>query len=591
MRFGSLLTRPGCFRVGRYTVGCGEVKRTAPTLVTVTQRDYTGVLYSTVSGKRGGSAWWDSGRSANRAEESGLDRDLGGIRMVWGQCRYYGSSVKPPRSNQFKVVDENDLSVFSSILSGSTDYHSCQHMVLPEGDAYEQHNEDWQGKHFGHSACVLKPTSTEQVSQIMAHCYSNQIAVVPQGGNTGLVGGSVPVHDEVIVNLSLMDKVLDFNSVTGVVHCESGCILEKLDAHLQSQGFIMPLELGSKGSCEIGGNLSTNAGGLRLLRYGSLHANILGLEVVLPDGKVVNFGNGHRKDNTGYHLQHLFVGGEGTLGIITKCYILAPPLPRSSQVLFLGCSDFKDVIKVFGAAKKTYLNEILSACEFLDEEVLSLVERHLGGKKDDHFENPQFRSPLTSRCPFYVLLETSGCHERHDSEKVEEFVEAMFEQGLIVDGVMAKDMKEMKQIWEIRESCALALKKSGAVFKYDVSIPLGDIYSVVEDMRKHLADMNAPVKECVGYGHLGDGNLHLNVTCDKDEKTKEATFKAVEPQIYELVRNLQGSVSAEHGIGHQKTSYLVYTKSEGAIDMMRQIKQVFDPKGIMNPYKILPDKE
>ncbi|ONH96970.1 hypothetical protein PRUPE_7G162700 [Prunus persica] len=384
-----------------------------------------------------------------------------------------------------------------------------------------------------------------QVSQILKYCNSRCLAVVPQGGNTGLVGGSVPVFDEVIVNMSLMNNIISFDKVSGILVCEGGCILENLITFLDNQGFIMPLDLGAKGSCQIGGNVSTNAGGLRLVRYGSLHGNVLGLEVVLADGNVIDMLGTLRKDNTGYDLKHLFIGSEGSLGIVSK--------------------------KLLMEAKRK-LGEILSAFEFLDSKSLDLVLNHLDG----------VRNPLPPTLhKFYILIETTGSDEPYDRQKLEGFLLHAMEAGLISDGALAQDINQASSFWRIREGIPEALMKAGAVYKYDLSLPVEKMYDLVEEMRTRLSDS----ANVVGYGHLGDGNLHLNISTAQYD---DGILTQIEPFVYEWTSKHRGSISAEHGLGLMKANEIFYSKPTATVSLMASIKKMLDPKGILNPYKVLP---
>ncbi|KAF7011038.1 hypothetical protein CFC21_025390 [Triticum aestivum] len=313
------------------------------------------------------------------------------------QRRTFGSAAEPIQRNpDFSVLNSDDVSYFKSIL-GDTG-------VVQDKDRVAVANVDWMGKYKGASQLLLLPKSTNEVSKVLAYCNSRRLAVVPQGGNTGLVGGSVPVHDEVIVNLGGMDKIISFDNVNGILTCEAGCVLENLSTFVENEGFIMPLDLGAKGSCQIGGNISTNAGGLRFIRYGSIHGNVLGLEVVLANGTVLDMLTTLRKDNTGYDLKHLFVGSEGSLGIVTKVSILTPAKLPSTNVAFLSCNDYMSCQKLLLAARRS-LGEILSAFEFMDRQCIDLAMTHLEG-----VHNPLPVSPYK----FYVLIETTGSDESYD---------------------------------------------------------------------------------------------------------------------------------------------------------------------------------
>ncbi|KAG6647073.1 hypothetical protein CIPAW_07G053400 [Carya illinoinensis] len=426
-------------------------------------------------------------------------------------------------------------------------------------------------KYNGSSKLLLQPRRTEEVSRVLKYCNSRSLAVVPQGGNTGLVGGSVPVFDEVIINMASMKNVVSFDKVSGILVCEAGCILENLISFLDNQGFVMPLDLGAKGSCQIGGNVSTNAGGLRLVRYGSLHGNVLGIEVVLANGDVLDMLGTLRKDNTGYDLKHLFIGSEGSLGIITKVSILTPPKLSSVNLAFLACKDYSSCQKLLLEAKRR-LGEVLSAFEFLDNQSLDLVLNHLEG----------VRNPLPpSMHNFYALIETTGSDESYDKEKLEAFLLRSMEGGLISDGVLAQDINQASSFWRIREGVAEALMKAGAVYKYDLSLPVEKMYNLVEEMRIRLGDSS----KVIGYGHLGDGNLHLNISTPQYD---DMILAQIEPFVYEWTSKHRGSISAEHGLGLMKANKIFYSKSRESVQLMASIKKLMDPNGILNPYKVLP---
>jgi len=411
--------------------------------------------------------------------------------------------------------------------------------------------------------------------------------VVPQGGNTGLVGGSVPVFDEIILSMALMNRIISFDSLSGVLTCQAGCILEELDSYVASRGHTIPLDLGAKGSCHIGGNVATNAGGLRLLRYGSLHGSVLGLEVVLADGTVLDMLGMLRKDNTGYDVKQLFIGSEGTLGVVTKVALSCPPRPLAVNVAYLACPSFEAATRTLGVAR-TFLNEILSAFEFLDRASLEVTLQHLPGTAGMYCRDPLPQSDA----PFFVVVETSGSDVAHDGAKIEAFLEAAMAQGYVLDGVVSQDSTQAAALWRIREGITEALRRRGAIYKYDVSIPTAQMYDLVEATRRRLHDAYGSRQEespssprVVGYGHLGDGNLHLNISVPE---YRDDNRDALEPWVYEWIAAHRGSVSAEHGLGVMKAAAIGYSKSNAVVDVMRQMKGVFDPKGLLNPYKVLP---
>ncbi|KAF8272887.1 FAD-binding domain-containing protein [Lactarius quietus] len=444
----------------------------------------------------------------------------------------------------------------------------------------ESYNSDWMGKYRGKSTTVLRPQTTEQVSKILKWCHERRIGIVPQGGNTGLVGGSVPMDDELILSLGNMSKVRSFDPVSGALVADAGCILEALTEHIAPHDHIMPLDLGAKGSCQIGGNVSTNAGGLRLLRYGSLHGSVLGLEVVLPDGTILDNLSTLRKDNTGYDLKQLFIGAEGTLGVVTGVSILTSAAPQAVNNVILALPRFENVLPLFKSARR-HLSEILSAFEFIDRTAYDLAVKHGQGKALSEEESEG------AEC--FVLLETSGGNQEHDEEKLSALLETLLESDspLINTGVLSQSPTQFASLWKLREGVTEALSKEGKVYKYDISIPLASFKEVVDATReqlrkKGLLHENA-VKHVVGFGHVGDGNLHLNIVAAAYTDEIEA---ALEPFVYELVSSYKGSISAEHGIGVMKTHAIQYSKSVVAVDMMKRLKHLFDPHGIMNPGKV-----
>uniref|UniRef100_A0A1A8JFA1 D-2-hydroxyglutarate dehydrogenase, mitochondrial n=1 Tax=Nothobranchius kuhntae TaxID=321403 RepID=A0A1A8JFA1_NOTKU len=472
------------------------------------------------------------------------------------------SPASAPDRLPFSRVSVEDLAFFSQILPGR---------AITDPDLVESSNVDWLKSVRGSSELLLRPQTTEEVSQILRYCSSHNLAVNPQGGNTGLVGGSVPVYDEIILSTSLMNNIHSFDHISGILTCQAGCVLENLSLFLEERDYIMPLDLGAKGSCQIGGNVATNAGGLRLLRYGSLHGTVLGLEVVLADGRVLDCLSTLRKDNTGYDLKQLFIGSEGTLGVITAVSILCPRKPKSVNVLFLGCETFEQLLKAFQLCRGM-LGEILSAFEFLDSECMKLLNTHL-----------KLSNPI-SDCSFYIVIETSGSDPSHDAQKLHNFLEEAMKSLLVTDGTVATEESKIKALWSMRERVTEALTHDGFNYKYDISLPVERIYQLVTDMRQHLGSR---AKRVVGYGHVGDGNLHLNVTSPVKDPVLLA---AIEPFVYEWAARYHGSISAEHGLGLKKRNYIYYSKPRPAVALMGNIKAMLDPKGILNPYKTLPDQ-
>ncbi|CAH0557516.1 unnamed protein product [Brassicogethes aeneus] len=470
--------------------------------------------------------------------------------------------------NKFKVqrgnynyLDESHINFFRDLL-GET-------RIIMDLSDLEKYNVDWFKQCRGSSGLVLKPKNTEEVSQILNFCNNNRLAVCPQGGNTGVVGGCTPVFDEIIISMELMDKVIDLDDTSGILVCQSGCILQNLNEYLESKNLIVPLDLGAKGSCQIGGNVSTNAGGIRLLRYGNLHGNILGLEVVTATGEIMNCMSTLKKDNTGYHLKHLFIGSEGTLGVVTKVAIQCPPKSKHVNVAFLGLENFDKVLETFKRAKQD-LGEVLSAFEVLDSETMRFNK--------DKF---QIESPIGNH-PFYLLIETSGSNQQHDSEKLNGLLEKLLSEKCITNGTVATDEAKINSIWNIREITPQGYKMDEFVFCYDISVPLNHYYGIVDEIKSRMGNK---AKRVFGYGHLGDANLHLQVAVNT---YSQETRELLEPFLFERVRELNGSISAEHGMGFLKGKYLGLARPSSSLGLMKRLKRMFDPNGILNPYKVFP---
>ncbi|KAI9250722.1 hypothetical protein BY458DRAFT_524385 [Sporodiniella umbellata] len=478
------------------------------------------------------------------------------------------------RNESFKKITGQDVDYFKSIVGENG-------LIYDNEDDLFAFNTDWMHKFRGKSQLVLKPKTTQQVSDILKYCNQEKLAVVPQGGNTGLVGGSVPVFDEIVLSLQGLNKIRTFDNVSGILTADAGCVLEVLDNWLAEKGYMMPLDLGAKGSCHIGGNIATNAGGLRLLRYGSLHGTVLGLEVVLPDGTILDNMSTLRKDNTGYDLKQLFIGSEGTIGVVTGVSILTPHRSKAVNVALLGLNSFEDVQKAFKQSR-IELSEILSAFEFWDINALQMFKKHATPKE-----------VMEKEYPFYVLIETSGSNKEHDDEKLNTYLENMMMDEVAQDGVVAQGETQIRELWSLREGFTEALGKEPAVYKYDISMPVPKLYECVQDMRHHLREggvygqEGSTVTDVVAYGHVGDGNLHLNIAANALENKVSSL---IEPYLFEWVAKHQGSISAEHGLGVAKNEFLGYSKSPIMIQMMKSMKKLFDPNGIMNPYKYLPTK-
>ncbi|XP_022168811.1 D-2-hydroxyglutarate dehydrogenase, mitochondrial-like [Myzus persicae] len=464
---------------------------------------------------------------------------------------------------EYSSVTHVDVLHFRSLLGEPN--------VLTGAQNVGPYNVDYMKHASGDSGLVLRPKTAEDVSDILKYCNDRSIAVCPQAGNTSLSCGSVALFDEVVLSTERMNKIINFDPVSGVLVCEAGCVLESLMKHVHGHGYMMPLDLGSKGSCQIGGNVSTNAGGIRVIRYGTLQGCVLGLEAVTANGTILDCLNTMRKDNTGYHLKHLFIGSEGTLGIVTKVAILCPNLPKHVNVAFIGLDSYDKVLKLFSIARAEF-GETLSSFELLDKTAVTYVESKL-----------HLSCPITNIHPFYVLIELASSQPTV-GQHMENVLEKALGDSVISDATTTDQMSSIHKIWKVRETVIEALLKLGYVYSFDISVPLSRFYEIVELTREKLKDI-AVVKTVCGFGHIGDGNLHLNVvTSQRDEELA----RMIEPFIYGWTSKYRGSVSAEHGIGLSKTKYLEHTKSGPAVDLMRSLKNTMDPKCILNPYKVIP---
>ena len=429
----------------------------------------------------------------------------------------------------------------------------------------------------GVTPCVVRPASTEEVSRVMAACHAEDVAIVPQGGNTGLCGGAVAAG-EIILSLSRMTDVRAVDPVNFTMTVDAGCVLADLQRIADEHDRLFPLSLGAEGSCRIGGNLSTNAGGTGVIRYGNTRELTLGLEVVLPDGRIWDGLTGLRKDNTGYDLKHLFIGAEGTLGIITGAVVKLFPKPVSRHTAFVALADLDSVLDVLGRARKASADTV-SGFELIPRIAVEISVKHIEGAID-FIEEPH---------DWYALIEFESSDENSNlGEAMEAFLEAAFEDGLVVDAAIAQSGAQRDQMWFLREAMVLAQKPEGASIKNDVSVPISAIPEFIRNA--HAAVRAAcPGIRPIAFGHVGDGNVHYNLT--QPDGMDGAAFLARWDEICHLVHDeahkLRGSFSAEHGIGKIKVEDLARNKAGVEIDMMRAIKATLDPKGLMNPGKVL----
>ncbi|HEY1091821.1 MAG TPA: FAD-binding oxidoreductase [Burkholderiaceae bacterium] len=451
--------------------------------------------------------------------------------------------------------------------------------VLCDGDlsAYEQ---DWRRRYQGRALAILRPGTTEEVAAIVRACAKHDVSIVTQGGNTGLVGGGVPdaSGQQVVLHLGRMNRVRAIDAPNLTMTVEAGCILQAVQAEAAAAGFLFPLSLAAEGSCTIGGNLATNAGGTQVLRYGNARDLCLGLEVVTASGEIWDGLSGLRKDNTGYSLRDLFIGSEGTLGVITAATLKLSPQPAARLTALAACESMESAVALLGLAQQR-AGAGLTGFEVMNALSLELVRKHF----------PQLRQPLAA-APWCVLLELSDSEdEAHARGLFEGLLETALERELISDAAVAESISQAKELWHLRESIPLAQSQEGLNIKHDISLPVSAIPAFVAGTDAALAAA-IPGVRLVDFGHLGDGNLHYNVQAPEGVdaavflREHEAQANAI---VYDAVCALGGSISAEHGIGALKREELAERKSPVALDLMRAIKKALDPQGLFNPNRMI----
>jgi FAD/FMN-containing dehydrogenase len=439
------------------------------------------------------------------------------------------------------------------------------------------HLEEWRSKYKGASALMLQPDSTEQVSRILAICHETATALVPQGGNTGLVGGQIPFDGEVLLSLGRLNRIKGIDVDNQSMSVEAGVVLAAAQSAAREKGLLFPLSLAAEGSATIGGNLSTNAGGVNVLRYGMMRDLVLGLEVVLADGRILNLMTALRKNNTGYDLKQIFIGAEGTLGIITAAVLKLFPDPEVRTTAFVAISSPEVAIRLLAEMQSDTGGQI-SAFELIPRVGLELVIDHIGGARD----------PLSKPSPWYVLVEATSAANFDLEAAIERSLASATEKGLVGDAVIAKSENQRAALWSLRENLSEAQKREGASIKHDVSVPVSAIPEFLA--RATSAVLNAtPEARAVSFGHIGDGNIHFNFSAPigADGAAFLARWQEIQRIVHDIVHQFGGSISAEHGIGVQKRDQLVLYKSAVEIDLMRALKRMLDPKNILNPGKVV----
>jgi len=439
---------------------------------------------------------------------------------------------------------------------------------------------DHRGLYRGRALAVVLPRSVGEVSQTIALCQAAHVGVVPHGGNTSYCGGATPDESgrQVVVALRRLNRIRKIDNINDSLVAEAGCVLAQVQQAADAAGRFFPLSLGSEGSCQIGGNLSTNAGGTSVLRYGMMRDLVLGLEVVLADGRVLETLSALRKDNTGYDLKSLFLGAEGTLGVITAASLKLLPKIRVHACALVAVPDIRAAVALLAEVREASGDRV-SSFELIPRIAVELTTRHIEGVSD----------PLGTAHPWYVLCELSSSRAADALDSVlEEILAAALERGTVLDAVLTRSERERAALWKMRESIPEAQRREGAGLKHDVSVPVAALADFVERAAPWLA-AHVPDGQLVAYGHVGDGNLHFNLTqrAGTDPQAFLARGEAVQRAVHELVREFGGSFSAEHGIGRLKVAELERYSSSIELELMRAVKRALDPHGIMNPGKVL----
>lgn len=434
--------------------------------------------------------------------------------------------------------------------------------------------------YHGRTPLVLRPGSTEEVAAIMKLASETKTPVVPQGGNTGLVGGQQPDESgaAIILSLGRMNRIRNLDTVGNLVTLEAGVILKNLQEAAEKAGRLFPLSLGAEGSCQIGGNLGSNAGGTAVLAYGNMRELCLGLEVVLPTGEILNDLRYVKKDNTGYDLKDLFVGSEGTLGVITAAVLKIFPQPKGKGVAYAGLRNPEDVLRLFQLATE-HAGPSLTGFELMPRVGVEFTVRHVDGVRD----------PLESQHDWYVLIDICSTRSEEDARTtLETILTEAFESDIIQDAAIGESVAQAQSFWKMREEMSWAQKPEGGSIKHDISVPVASIPAFIHEANAATLEM-IPGARIVCFGHIGDGNLHYNVSqpVGADKEAFLARWHELNHRIHTIVASYTGSISAEHGIGQLKREELAFFKQDVALDLMRRIKSAFDPAGIMNPGKVL----
>jgi FAD/FMN-containing dehydrogenase len=442
---------------------------------------------------------------------------------------------------------------------------------------------DWRKKWTGQAIAVVQPSTTDEVADIVRWCNKNQVAIISQGGNTGLSGGATPSDTgiNIVLSMTRMNRIRQIDEINNTITVDAGITLKAVQETADSFGKIFPLSLAAEGTCTIGGNLATNAGGVQVLKYGNARELCLGLEVVTANGEIWNGLKGLRKNNTGYSLRDLYIGSEGTLGIITAATLKLFEKPRSKVVAFASVCDPSSAIKLLKLAQR-HCSDELTAFELLSDTCVVLVEKHIYSS----------RLPLTTRSDWYTLIELSGAHEEISLfGKIESLLEASINEGLVTDATIATSISQFDAIWAIRENISEAQGAEGKTIKHDISLPITVIAQFIEDTNKIILEKFKHLRMVI-FGHLGDGNLHYNLSpsADSDPALSEIITSYelhINKIVHDAVNKLNGSISAEHGLGILRKDEASRYRGNTEHQLMMSLKNTLDPKNIMNPGKFI----
>jgi FAD/FMN-containing dehydrogenase len=474
-----------------------------------------------------------------------------------------------PGETPAKTIDAALLARFAAIVGDK--------YAITDREAQAPYLVEMRGLYRGHSPMVLRPGSVAEVAAILKLANDSATPIVPQGGNTGLVGGQIPHHNEIVLSLNRLDRIREVDPTSYTITCEAGVTLARARDAAAAVDRLYPQLLPSEGTCTIGGNLSTNAGGTAAIAHGIARSHALGLEVVLADGRVLNDLNKLKKDNTGYDLKNLFIGAEGTLGVITAAVLRLVPRPRSIETAFAGVASAQAALELLGIAQERSGGEVTSF-EIMTREGIELVLRHGQGCRD----------PLAAPHAWYVLMELSSQRREGLRDVLEAVLAEGLERGLVSDATIADSLEQAKAFWRVREMFGEVQRHAGGSIKHDISVPVAAVPAFISEANAAVTALIPSVRP-LPFGHLGDGNIHYNVTqplgADKEEFLKR--WDEVNTIVFAVVKKYGGSISAEHGVGVMKRDLLPSVKDPVALDLMRTLKRMLDPKGILNPGKVL----